>query len=104
MTPTPKGRLIRAIETKVMSSYYENNNQEGVEYESADQLASAIALSPDIVIDSKRLYCTIELEGKHTRGQMICDWAGISKREPNVKVIMKVDIALFKKLLIMAVS
>jgi purine nucleosidase len=70
----------------------------------ADPLAMAVAIDPDIITDARMYAVKIELDGASTRGQTSVDWFGISGREPNVNVVLKVDIDRFKSLMEDAVS
>lgn len=37
------------------------------------------------------VYCTVELNGQHTRGQMVIDWQDQMKQKANVRLISSVD-------------
>ena len=71
-----------------------------------DPLALLVAVRPEVVIQSKHVYCSVALEHGLTRGQMIVDWKGQlrgkdgKRRMPNVHVICRVDQELFKHSLI----
>ena len=49
-----------------------------------DVLAMAVALNPDIVVDSEQVNVEVELEGRITRGQTVVDWGcydGIERKK-----------------------
>ena len=103
--PTIKGRFIHALEQKAMSIYYENMvNHDGVEYETADQLMMAIVTEPKIVQKTKTVYCTVELQGSETRGQLVCDWINYTKKTPNVTLVTEIDVETYKDLLLGALQ
>ena len=66
-------------------------------YYSCDPTAMVVALDPTAVVKSETHYCSVELQGNYTRGQMVVDWRGISKRTPNVQIITDVDIQKIMK-------
>ena len=64
-----------------------------------DELAVAAAITDDIVVESKGVYGTVELTGKHTRGQMVWDWRGMTKQIPNIQLVTQINGNLFKDML-----
>ncbi|MCP4536317.1 MAG: nucleoside hydrolase [Chloroflexi bacterium] len=56
-----------------------------------DGLAVAVALEPDIVRKAEMHHVQVELAGHHTRGQTPVDWFDQSGHEPNVNVVLEVD-------------
>ena len=56
-----------------------------------DPLAMAAALRPDLIRQSGKFYATVELNGRHTRGQTVIDYTGISGEPPNVNIIQALD-------------
>lgn len=61
-----------------------------------DPVAMAIAVDNSVLMETDRKYCAVELRGELTRGQMVVDWNGILKKEPNVDIITKVDLSIIK--------
>ena len=59
----------------------------------ADPLAMAVAIEPGIVIRSERRHVTVELGGRHTRGQTTVDWYSLGGHAPNAELILDVDVA-----------
>ncbi len=56
-----------------------------------DPLAMAITLRPELIRESGKYFVTVELNGRHTRGQTVIDYNAISGRAPNVNVIQALD-------------
>jgi purine nucleosidase len=65
----------------------------------ADPVAMAVAIDPGIVMRSERRHVTVELDGRHTRGQTTVDWFSFGGEPPNVEVVLAVDADLFWKML-----
>jgi inosine/uridine nucleosidase len=42
---------------------------------------------------------TVELAGRHTRGQTTVDWFNLGGEPPNVEVVLEVDVDRFWKML-----
>ncbi|XP_046841471.1 inosine-uridine preferring nucleoside hydrolase-like [Xenia sp. Carnegie-2017] len=61
-----------------------------------DELAAAVVVSPSIVISSEHVFATVELQGKHTRGQMVIDWRNVLKKRKNVSIIKEINVEMFK--------
>ena len=49
-------------------------------------------------------YATVELSGRFTRGQMIVDYARALKRPPNVFLIDRINMDLFKTMMLWSVN
>ena len=64
-----------------------------------DPLAMAIAIEPEMVQRSELRSVTVELTGKHTRGQTTVDWTRLTGQTPNVNVVLDVDGPRFFQLL-----
>ncbi|CAH1233724.1 Hypp816 [Branchiostoma lanceolatum] len=60
-------------------------------YHTCDPYALMVAARPDIVMETEDVYATVELRGEVTRGQMVCDYRGLWKKEPNLRVVKKLD-------------
>ena len=66
-----------------------------------DQLAVAAAIDPRYVVQKSLHFATVELSGRFTRGQMVVDYGKkIVGKTPNVYLIDRVDIELFKKIML----
>ena len=68
-----------------------------------DALAMAVALEPDIVREVEARYVQVELAGQHTRGYTAVDRRSQTGREPNVNLVLEVDIGRFLELMQAAV-
>lgn len=61
----------------------------------------AAAIDPRYVTQKSLHYATVELSGNFTRGQMVVDYGKkIVGKTPNVYLIDRVDIELFKKMML----
>jgi purine nucleosidase len=56
-----------------------------------DPLAMAIALEPDLILTHEPRYVTVELQGRHTRGQTVIDHFGNSGHAPDVDIATEVN-------------
>ena len=57
-----------------------------------DPLAMAVALEPELILQSERYFASVELHGMLTRGQVVFDFHNRLKLPPNVNIIKKIDI------------
>ena len=53
----------------------------------------AITLQPELIRQSGKYHVTVELNGRHTRGQTVIDYIGdyVNGERANCKVIQKLD-------------
>ncbi len=58
-----------------------------------DPLAMAVALDPSLVRASQQHYVTVELGGRHTRGQTVIDHERRLGHEPSVEIVTEIDMA-----------
>ena len=86
---TVKGRFFRAISQETARRLQETYGRPA--YLLPDPLAMAILLRPDLTRQSGKFHVTVELDGRHTRGQTVIDYTGITNRAPNVNVIQALD-------------
>nr|CAD7402209.1 unnamed protein product [Timema cristinae] len=92
----PHMDLMNAIERSV----YEKANLS--HWMPCDALLSAVVLYAQVTTKCHSCHMTVELHGHFTRGQAIVDH--LEENEPNVTVVDQLDVELFKRLLIEAVS
>lgn len=52
----------------------------------------------------ERYHCTIELQGKHTRGMTIVDKHFVNQKPPNAVLITEVDRKMYEEMLMRAVG
>lgn len=70
-----------------------------------DAVAMAVALDPSIVTESVDRFVDVELQGTYGRGMSVIDWEGMLKdKEPNVRIITRVDMAKFHAMLLRIVE
>ena len=62
-----------------------------------DEHAAAIMLSPDIVLNQKNVFASVEIQGLYTRGQMVIDWRNILNKRKNVSIVTEIDFEKYKK-------
>ncbi|XP_031569974.1 inosine-uridine preferring nucleoside hydrolase-like [Actinia tenebrosa] len=95
---TDKSNFFKKI-TKTSSEFYRQKKEGyGMFYTCCDLFAMAVAVSPDIVEEQTHVHATVELSGKHTRGQMVVDWRGSLKKQPNLMLVRRCNIEKYKVL------
>ena len=99
---TPRGEFFRRITGHVLSHVTARFGRRALS--SPDPLAMAVALEPDIVTRSELRAVTVELAGKHTRGQTTVDWSNYTGQAPNVDVILDINPLRFFELMQAAVG
>jgi len=62
-----------------------------------DQLAMAIVVDPEIVVEAKEAYAVVELHGQLTRAQLVVDWSNKLGKTPNVRIVSRVDQTRYEK-------
>ncbi|MCS7234751.1 MAG: nucleoside hydrolase [Armatimonadota bacterium] len=67
-------------------------------------LATAAALDPAVVRDAQRVRADVETRGELTRGQLVLDLLGLSRRPPNVRWVRDVDGERARELLFAALG
>jgi purine nucleosidase len=87
--------LIQVLED-AMRFYFEFHFDQGEGYLAHlhDPLAAAVAIDPDLV-QTRPATVDVELTGTLTRGMTVADWNGHWGREPNARVGIDVDPAVF---------
>ena len=86
---TVKGRFFRAISQETARRLRTIFGRPA--YLLPDPLAMAITLRPQLIQQSGKYHVTVELAGRHTRGQTVIDYTGVSGGAPNVNVIQALD-------------
>jgi purine nucleosidase len=95
--PTPQAKFFFQISDKLIKFLAEVLGRATIF--GADGLAMAVALEPDIVQKAETHYVSVELSGRHTRGQTTVDWMDQSGRKPNTRIIRKVNLQRFYELM-----
>jgi len=90
-----RARFYAAISRKVRA-FNRARGREGVV--SADALAMAVALDPDIVLRAESHHVGIELAGTSTRGATVVDWQHRLELAANARIVLEVDRARFEEL------
>jgi len=94
---TAKGRFVKAILQKPLTKLANLNLIYGL----CDELATAVALDPSIILASEnRYYAAVELHGGYTRGQVAIDRRNCSGKKPNIEFVTKVDLGKAERMLV----
>lgn len=96
--PTPKSTFFGKISKGCSDFYKKKKRGFGGNYTCCDLLATAVAICPESVEKEILVHATVELSGRHTRGQMVVDWVGCLKKKPNIKLIQDFNIEMYKTL------
>ena len=86
---TKKAQFHARMNTKIVIR--RKNEYKAKFYFSCDPYAMACALDSSAALDVEAKYCSVELHGQATRGQMVVDWDSRMGNPPNVNVVKKVD-------------
>ncbi|KAK7075034.1 hypothetical protein SK128_006633, partial [Halocaridina rubra] len=102
---TPQAELINLIEAKV------NKRRTGRSWITCDQLAMAWMIDniknrnaawealETLETSTKQCHATVELQGRHTRGQMVIDHQSVLKRKPNATILTGVSMPVYQEYL-----
>ncbi len=99
---SPRGEFFRRITTRMLE-FIEQTLARTTLF-APDALAVAAALEPDIVRRAEKRYVQVELSGFHTRGQTTVDWFNLTRKTPNVNLVLEVDADRFWALMRAAVT
>ncbi|XP_076579983.1 inosine-uridine preferring nucleoside hydrolase-like [Chaetodon auriga] len=91
--------ISRHTRKTAQSADYQGEQTEGAGFNPCDAFALAAAIEDSLVIESEEVAATVELEGTHTRGMMVLDYMKLLKKEHKVTIMKKVDLELFKKMM-----
>lgn len=98
---TPKAQFFRRI-TEHTLEFVRQRGRTGLF--APDPLAMAVAVQPDLVTKSDLRPVAVELQGSHTRGETTVDWFGLTRRQPNVNIVLELDYDRFWKMMRAAVA
>ena len=101
-TDTEKGRFMEAITRSYTAILRRDYAPAGCYF--PDPLAMAVALEPELVLDAEQHRATVELKGEHTRGQTIIDYNDFSTKPANTRIVTRVDMRGFRRLLEMSLQ
>lgn len=89
----PRSGFVEKTMNKVLA-FIKKNLYKNVCY-TADPLAMAVMIEPEIIIKSTEKFVRVELTGKYTRGMTVVDWFDFSQQKPNASIIQRVDMDRF---------
>ena len=89
------------MESNILKRFYTNPR---CEYQSADQIAIALAISKSVKQSSTEASCDVCLNDPCVRGQMLVDWSNRSKSALNVEIVTSLDVQVYENLLTKALS
>lgn len=98
---TPRAELVQRINAKVAEYCRTVTGLEG--YDLPDPVTMAIALHPELVVDSEKLPVTVAL-GDEVRGQLVVDRRLARDGRAGVEIVWRIDEAGWKELLFSACS
>ena len=78
--------------------------EDGGPFITCDPFVVSVIVEPEIVLNTQTVHAAVELQGVHTRGQLVVDWRGILGQPKNVVLIDKLDIEAFKRLMLKSVN
>lgn len=76
----------------------------GTGFVSCDSYAMAAAVDNSIIVESDHYPVTVELTGTHTRGMMVVDTLDLLKKSHKAFIVKKVDIQMFKQMMMDALK
>ena len=89
------------MESNIIKTYNSHTNSK---YETADQIAMALAIDNEVIQSSVEVTCQVCLGESGSRGQMMVDWRNISFSPLNVTIVTSLNVSKYKSLLIAALS
>lgn len=72
-------------------------------YRSCDGYCMSLVIDRSVVLSAEPVYCTVELSGQLTRGQMVVDWDGLLQQPCNALVVKELDIEKIQGLFMLMV-
>jgi inosine-uridine nucleoside N-ribohydrolase len=92
---TRAAQFIRAIDAVTVNIELSRKSDR---YQAWDQLAAAVVVNDSVITEAREAHASIELHGQATRGQAVIDWNGKLGKAANVKIVTKVDKALYEQI------
>jgi len=99
-TDNPRSEFLKKVTAKTLE-FLKIELHSNISY-SADPLAMAVMMEPEIIIEAEEKYVQVERFGRLSRGMTVVDWWGFSNKPPNTKIVKKVDPVRFFELLNLA--
>ncbi|XP_077582215.1 inosine-uridine preferring nucleoside hydrolase-like [Stigmatopora nigra] len=85
---------------KSQSKDYEKEITAGKGFNTCDAYAAAAAINDSLITESDNVAVTVELLGANTRGMMVLDYMELLGKKHKVTIMKKVDLEMFKQMLI----
>ncbi|XP_041822278.1 inosine-uridine preferring nucleoside hydrolase-like [Chelmon rostratus] len=105
---TEKARFMENISrhTRKVAQSEDNEKEETkrVGFNSCDAYALVAAIDNSVVTESEEVAVSVELAGNNTRGMMVLDYMGLLKKKHKATIMKKVNLDLFKKMMIDSVK
>lgn len=86
---TPLAEFCIDIQAVVATFCAEDTKLAG--FDMPDPIAMAYAIDPEVATETRRLHLEVECESTVTRGMVVMDLLGFTRREPNALVVMHAD-------------
>jgi inosine-uridine nucleoside N-ribohydrolase len=83
-----KSNKVTKLLSEITQAYKKFDNKAG--FVMCDALAVAIVLYPEIIKETVKMNCQIELSGGHTRGSTVFDWYHRHDTQKNVKLVLEI--------------
>ncbi|XP_028810902.1 inosine-uridine preferring nucleoside hydrolase-like [Denticeps clupeoides] len=103
-----KARFMKKIFKHSMDVSYNERYQkemvDGMGFMSCDSYAVAAAIDESFMTESDHIAVTVELTGTHTRGMMVLDTLDVLQNKHKVHIMKKVDLEMFKRMLMNALK
>jgi len=65
-----------------------------------DQVGAACTIDESVILETETTYATVELHDPDTRGRLVIDFNKSSGKKDNVRIVRKINQALYEKLII----
>ena len=95
---TPKSRFMKKISSTIQE--YEA----GGPFLTCDPFVVSVIVEPEMVRHGETIHAVVELSGQNTRGQLVVDWRGVLGKQHNVVIIDKIDLDIFKRLMLKSIQ
>jgi purine nucleosidase len=93
-----------AVDIQAAVDAYATSETQLEGFDLPDPIAMAVALDPSVATTVRLLNVVVETKGEHTRGETVVDHLGLTKRPPNVRVVLEASRERFLELLHGALS
>ncbi|RYG50916.1 hypothetical protein EON67_04415 [archaeon] len=97
-TDTPVGAWLAAVSAYLLRACEADLDTTGLLI--PDPLCMAIALQPELIVESVQRPVVVETAGTYTRGMTIVDWLHHLRKHDNVRIVQRVDMAGVRAMLL----